>query len=101
MSEVYCFQINVREGAPGCADDDTYNSRAFTSFAAAYKEMVFFEVERYWPHLRMIQSMYIWKSDHPKVYVSQAGNIAITDIIKLGVTEDEYHDIIERVNHRL
>ena len=93
----YYFEIDVREGAPGCADDATYTSRAFRSFATAYEELIFFEFERYWPHLRRIQRVYIWRRDHPKVNADAVS----TELIELGVTEDEFDAIIEHVNRRL
>ena len=98
----YYFQVDVREGARGCADDDTYVSRSYDTFAQAYKEMIFFDLYRHWRHLRHVQSMYIWRDDYPKVYVYGDGfKIATMDLVTLAVTEEEFDNIINSVNAEL
>ena len=44
---VYYFQVCVREDAPGCADDDSYTSYSFKTFADTYKALVDFNPHRY------------------------------------------------------
>lgn len=42
----YYFKINVREGAPGWADDDWYTSEPFNTFGEAYRALFYFKPQR-------------------------------------------------------
>ena len=95
--ESYRFQINVREGAPGCSGDDTYTSEPYDTFADVYEAMIYFNPYRKWNHLRYIESYYIWRNECSKVYVYQEEDwlkIAIEDLVKLSVTEHEFDKIM-------
>ena len=101
-AEDYYFKVNVREGAPGCADDDSYTSRPFKTFAGAYEALVFFNPRRYWRHLRRVQEMYIWKEGRSKVNVCEDEcAIKIEDLSKLDVTEEEFDKIIASIDAEL
>ena len=96
----YYFQVEVHEGAPGFADDSSYTSRRFDTFQETYRELVRFQPRRRWPHLRMIQRMYIWKNDCDKVNVNEMScdacfTINMDDLPKLDVKEHEFDALIE------
>ena len=102
VAEDYYFKVNVREGAPGWADDDSYTSRPFKTFADAYEALVIFNPHRLWRHLRRVQEMHIWRKGHPMVTVFEDGcAIKIEDLHKLDVTEDEFDEIIVRIDAKL
>ena len=48
------FDICVREGAPGWADDDEYTSTWYKSFEECYKAYVDFNPCNWWKKLRYI-----------------------------------------------
>lgn len=101
MGDKYYYTVEAREGAPGCADDVTYRSDAFTSFAKAYDSLVFFVPHRVWPQLRSVQTMYIWKEGATKVRVGNGFyEIEISDLPLLGVTEEEFDSILEDLNKK-
>ena len=95
MSKYY-FEVNVREGAPGWADDDEYIGGPFDTFGEAYRALFYFEPCRYWYHLRYVSSMKIWLDGNRKVDVSTGGSylIELEDLIHLNVTEAEFDVII-------
>ena len=98
---VYYFKVRVREGAPGWADDDSYTSYSFKTFADAYKSLVSFKPYRYWRNFRRVQVMQIWREGYPKVNVCGDGYaIEIADLPKLGVTEEEIDEIIASVDNK-
>ena len=99
---VYYFHVDVREGAPGCADDDYYKSHAYGTFEDAYKALVLFDPRRKWRHFRMVQRQMIWREGGEKVNVYGDGcAIQLTDLPKLGVTEKQLDDVIESIDGRL
>ena len=64
--------------------------------------MIFFNPNRYWAHLRHIQSIYIWKKGHPHVFVHENGyQIAEADLFKLGVTLENFDNLIAYIDSRL
>ena len=95
----YYFKINVREGAPGWADDDEYTSKPFNTFGKAYRALFYFEPERFWNHLRFVQSMEIWLDGCQKVNVSTGGEylIELDDLVHLNVTEEEFDYVIAEI----
>ena len=100
--EDYYFKVNVREGAPGWADDASYTSQPFNTFADVYVTLVFFNPRRYWRHLRRVQGMYIWKEGQPKVYVYEDGcAIDVKELPKLCVTEEDFDTIIASIDAKL
>ena len=98
MGGNYYFKVEVREGPLGFSGDETYWSKSFTSFRAAYTALVDFRPQREWTHFRYVQRMYIWREGYSKVYVGMMGSvIKVEDLPKLGVTKEEFDKIIEEV----
>ena len=99
---MYYFKVDVRVGAPGCADDDSYISRPFKTFAGTCKALVYFKPHRYWRHLRSVQEMWIWREGQTKVNLSRGCfKIEIVDLSKLNVTKEEFDKIIESIDNNL
>ena len=100
MSKYY-FEVTVREGQPGCADNDEYKSIPYETFSDAYKALFYFEPWRRWYHLRYISGMQIWLDGHPKVNVSTCGcyKIELKDLVHLETTEAEFDDIIASIDN--
>ena len=99
---VYYFKVRVREGAPGWADDDSYTSYSFKTFADTYKALVFFKPRRYWCNLRCVQRMQIWREGYSKVNVYRDGYvIEIADLAKLGVSEEKFDEIIASIDNKV
>ena len=99
---MYYFKVDVREGAPGWADDDSYTSNGFKTFADVYEALVHFRPSRHWSHLRYVQMMYLWKEGQPKVPVHEDGCvIEVNNLAKLDVLEEEFDRIIENLNKQL
>ena len=96
MSEYY-FQVNVREGAPGFADNSEYKSRAYSTLAEAYRSLCDFIPARHWTHLRRVSRMNIWRDGNEEVDVSTRGDyaIAVTDLVKLNSSKEEFEAIID------
>ena len=96
------FVVNVREGAPGWADDDTYQSEKYTSFEDCYRKYIKFSPARYWTHLRHINSECIVFQCGDKINKNTAcdGVICYTSgkmIEELGITEKQFDNIINQI----
>ena len=93
----YYFQVNVREGAPGFADDSEYKSSAYRTLAEAYHSLCDFNPARHWTHLRRVSRMNIWMDGNEEVAVSTRGDyaIAVTDLVKLNSSKEEFEAIID------
>ena len=50
------YQIEVREGAPGFADDDDYKSKMFDNFEECFISYIHFNPSEYWNDLRCVYS---------------------------------------------
>jgi hypothetical protein len=55
----WSFEINVREGKPGFANDESYESCEYKSFEECYKNYIDFVPRKQWKYLRNVQSEYI------------------------------------------
>ena len=93
MAGKYYFNYEVREGQPGCADDDSYVNRPYDTFKSAYRNMVSFDVDRFWPYLRSVRGLWIWQEGQPKVNVESSFGITTDDLPKLGVTKEEFSSL--------
>lgn len=87
----FCFRVDVREGIPGCADDDSYTSPKFQTFADTYKALVSFEPDEHWPALRSVENMWILKNDMK--FAANYFQIKKHDLVLLGVSADEFAKI--------
>ena len=99
MSKYY-FQVDVREGSPGWADDDEYISKPYDTFANAYKAMYHFEPRHYWRYLRFVIRIRIWLEGNPVVSVCTCGqcHIQLADLTSLRTTEQEFDDIMAEID---
>ena len=86
----YHFEVTVREGQRGFADDDEYMSIPYGTFGEAYKALVSFKPHRYWRFLRYISEMRIWLDGHPKINDSTCGSykIELKNLVQLKTTEE-------------
>jgi len=95
---MFYFRVDVWEGAPGFADNDCYVSEGYYgTFKEAYRALVFFDAEEYFPCLRSVKRRSIWRgNDH----VSVDDNYAINSdsLALLGVTTQEYDEIRAEIN---
>ncbi len=101
----YYFQVDARTGAPGYADDDSYISNRYDTFGDAYLELVRFQPEREFDHLRRVQDIWIWKAGMEKVAVHDSDTmmclIEVKDLAKLGISEGDFDMIIDAQNKRI
>ena len=98
----YYFEVTVREGQRGFADDDEYESMLYETFAEAYRALVNFKPHRFWRFLRYVSGIRIWLDRHPKVNVSTCGSykIELKDLVHLKTTEAEFDDIIASITNK-
>ena len=95
VKDLFYFKIEVREGAPGCADDDWETSKGYKTFQDAYKALVDFEIAERWPQLRHVQKITIWREGGNVVKVDPYINgIEMVDLPLLGVTEKEFDELL-------
>ena len=95
VKDLFYFYIEVREGAPGYADNEWYTSDGYKTFQEAYTALVRFEIGRHWPQLRSVRTISIWKEGKEHVDVKTTDNgINIDDLHLLGVTEEEYDELL-------
>ena len=52
LEKKYYYKINVREGAPGFADDETYRSSDFNDIKECYKSYLKFNPSKYYTHFK-------------------------------------------------
>lgn len=52
----YRYIVNVREGAPGFADDDFHQSGYYDSFQSCLEKLKKFDPKKHWNHLRYVES---------------------------------------------
>ena len=102
VAKNWYFVIEVREGAPGWADDDTYQSVNFDTFDDCYKKYLQFSPAKYWKHLRCVRNEYI---------VYQCGDVTTKNraicgriyyrtshiIEDLGITEEQFDELIDKL----
>ena len=102
VDKTWHFVIEVREGAPGWADDDTYQSRNFDSFDDCYIEYINFSPAKHWEHLRRVHNEYIVY----KCGEDTTNNKAILGAIyyrtnqiveDLGITEEQFDTLIDKL----
>ena len=99
VKDLFYFKIEVREGAPGCADDEWYTSKGYKTFQDAYRDLVDFEILERWPQLRHVQKITIWKEGGKDVNVKPYNNcIEVADLPLLGVTEKEFDELLAKLS---
>ena len=101
-NRTWYYIIEVREGAPGFADDEKYVSNKFKSFAECYKSYSSFVPGRYWRNLRRIQNEQFIFENNGVVHKNQACNTQIYYISEkieetLGITEEHFDDVIAEI----
>ena len=89
------FEICVREGAPGWADDDEYTSEWYDSFESCFMAYVNFNPYTWWNNLRYVQREVIrYKNkDMCTTNTVHGGRLCYnknTILNDLGITEREY-----------
>jgi hypothetical protein len=91
---VWRFKVNVREGAPGHADDDEFVSQTFDTFSTCMVAYMRFDVNKYWPKLRSVSLEAINFVDEDGIdhkNTARGGMVYYKDSVKdLGVTEEEF-----------
>jgi hypothetical protein len=94
----YHFHIHVREGAPGFADDESYESPPYATFEECYEKCIFFRPEAHWRHYRYTQSVSMSRNKAQYVSVSSTaqgcGLIDVNHLVHLGVTEAQFDHVI-------
>ena len=65
----YFFEIEVREGPSGFADDDSYTSQSYNNFDDCYEAMKAFNPQIRWPHFRCIKSVFICDSKGNRIKI--------------------------------
>lgn len=96
------FVIGVREGLPGCADDDTYQSANFKSFEDCYRRYINFSPAKYWKYLRGVRDEYI-VYQHDDVTTKNRAHFGMVyyipdQIVKdLGITEEQFDTLIDEL----
>ena len=100
----FTMELEVREGAPGWADDDTYQSKNFDSFEDCYRKYIQFSPAKYWRHLRSVCNEYI---------VYQCGDVTTKNraifgmvyyranhiVQDLGITKEEFNVLIDKLEN--
>ena len=104
MSDKYWYyHIEVREGAPGFADDEEYKSQKFKSFEDCFESYVYFQPSNHWSNLRRVQRESLIYFDGNKIYINLAKEGMLhydNSEIELGITDSEFDDIIARIVNR-
>ena len=93
----YYFQVYVREGEPGLADDSDYISSPYYTFEGAYISMANFSPSSHWRHLRRVEAIYIWREGYPKVEMDtliDEYKIDSNHLANLSITREEFEQII-------
>lgn len=102
-SKYWYYQINVREGNTGFADDAQYKSQNFNSFEECFKSYVNFKPLQYWTNLRHIQKeIFVFVNDDiTHINIARNGILHYDDSeIELGITECEFDKIIDSINKK-
>jgi hypothetical protein len=96
------FVVEVREGAPGWADDETYQSPNFDSFEECYEKYLQFSPAKYWRYLRGVYNEYIIYQSGDDTIKNRAicGKVyyRTNHIIEdLGITEEQFDVLIDKL----
>ena len=99
------FIITVREGKPGFADNDEYESEWYDNFEDCYVHYLRFNPEKYWPYLRSSTEIIRYKNKNSIHDNSVDKGLIYYDpeIIEdcLGISEIEFDKIIEKISKNL
>ncbi len=101
----YYFQVDVRAGAPGFADYDSYISNRYNTLGAAYDALTRFQPGRQFRDLRRVQGMWLWQEGMEKVQVHESdtmrGVIFVEDLVKLSISEGDFKMIIASLSKKI
>jgi hypothetical protein len=99
--KIWYYQINVREGVRGFADNDSYKSRNFDSFEECYCSYIKFNPHSHWQCLRYISSEdFVYVNDNNEHINNAKGGIIyyINSENELGITECDFEKLIDKLS---
>ena len=104
VSKCWYFIIDVREGLPGCADNDTYQSEKYDSFEECYREYITFSPPNHWYHLRNSLHEYIinQSGEQTRKNIAYRGlvNYRADKIVEdLGITDEQFDLLIDEIKN--
>jgi hypothetical protein len=107
MIKKYYFRYDVREGPPGFADNDFYQSDNYSNFEMCFRKYLKFNPRKHWNYLRNCSEYFVYIDENNCIHKNRSddGVIYYSDCeIDLGISEGKFDDIIEKckgnvINH--
>lgn len=101
MSTWY-FKFYVREGQPGCADDDTYTSNVYDSFEKCFRDYIKFNPNKQWRYLRNLSREEFIYANNGIEHINKASDGLIyydNSELELGISDQLFDKIINDIQN--